>query len=54
MSEAPASVTVQVLNLVGRFLYRLVLAVVIVWVLGLIVGLFVGEGPGGGVIEIAP
>lgn len=54
MSEAPASVVIQVFHLIGRFFYRLVLAVVIVWVLGLIVGLFVGEGPGGGVVEIAP
>ena len=54
MTEAPASVAIQVLNLIGRFLYRLVLAVVIVWVLGLIVGLFVGEDPGGGVVEITP
>lgn len=54
MSETSASVVIAALNLVGRFLYRLLLAVAIVWVLGLIVGLFTGGGPGGGVREIVP
>lgn len=41
-----------VLTVLGRFVYRLVLAVTIVWVLGLIVSLFVGDGPSGGVSVI--
>lgn len=38
-------------EVLGRFLYRLLLAVAIVWVLGLIVGLFASDPPpdsGGG------
>ena len=54
MSHAGNCVSVTVLSLIGRFLYKLLLAVTIVWVIGLVVGLFVGEGPGGGVREISP
>ncbi len=43
---------VAVLALLGRFVYRVLLSVVIVWVLGLIVSLFVGDGPGGGLSPI--
>jgi hypothetical protein len=43
---------VTVLTLLGRFVYRLLLAVAIVWILGLIVSLFVSDGPGGGVSVI--
>lgn len=54
MSQAGNTLSVTALSLIGRFLYKLLLAVVIVWVIGLAVGLFVGEGPGGGVREISP
>ncbi len=33
------------LEVLGRFLYRLLLAIAIVWVLGLVVGLFAGDPP---------
>ncbi len=47
-----ANGVVTVLTVLGRFVYRLLLAVAIVWVLGLLVSLFVGGGPGGGVSVI--
>ena len=47
-------VMVAVLTLLGRFLYRLLLAVSIVWLIGLIVSLFVSDGSGGGVSVLVP
>ena len=54
MTEASDSGVVLVLSTIGRFLYKLVLSVVIVWLLGLVVGLFTGDTSGGGVREITP
>jgi len=41
-----------VLTLIGRFLYKLCLAVAIVWVIGIIVGAIVGNHSGGGATEV--
>jgi uncharacterized membrane protein YdfJ with MMPL/SSD domain len=54
MTNASDSPLIAALTLLGRFLYRVVLAVVIVWLLGLVVGLFTGDTSGGGVREITP
>ena len=54
MTGTSNHVLVAVLTLLGRFLYRLLLAVSIVWVIGLIVSLFVSDGPGGGVSVLVP
>ena len=51
MTEADTGFFAGTLELLGRFLYKLLLAIAIVWVLGLIVGLLAGEPPadsGGG------
>jgi hypothetical protein len=41
-----------VLAMIGRFLYKLLLAVAIVLVIGLIVGAILGNHPGGGATEV--
>ena len=37
-----------VLTIVGRFLYKLCLAIAIVWVIGIVVGAIIGHHSGGG------
>jgi hypothetical protein len=51
MTESRTGVALA-LTMIGRFLYKLCLAVAIVVVIGLIVGVFVDNGPGGGSTEI--
>jgi hypothetical protein len=51
MTEASNGFFAGTLDALGRFLYKLLLAIAIVWALGLIVGLFAGNPPadnGGG------
>jgi hypothetical protein len=54
MSATSNHVVIAVLSVIGRFLYRLLLAVTIVWVAGLAVGALLPEGPGGGVSALVP
>jgi len=59
MSDVRVGVFAGTLEVLGRFLYKLMLAIAIVWIVGLVVGLFVGSdepstGGGGPPIHSTP
>ena len=54
MSGRCENAVLATVQLLGRFLYRLMLAVVIVWLIGLLVQLLLGQPPdGSGVVSVS-